>query len=117
MNLFCFPHKILDMRDIQINHDLVFYISFNFINPGNAEPGSDMPSLCKHCRSRSVGFWKPTDLDLHCLSLSIRICHAEHGYAGSRAFANSVDPHQLASGLISLSLSIRICINNLDQVI
>ena len=34
----------------------------------------DKPCLCKQCRSRSVGFWKPTDLDLHCLSLSIWIC-------------------------------------------
>ena len=38
-----------------------------FINPSLAE--YDMPYLSKQYRSRSVGFWRPTDLDLHCLPL------------------------------------------------
>ena len=45
------------------------------INPCPSEPG--IACLCKQCWSRSVGFWllkKPTDLDLHWLSLSIWIC-------------------------------------------
>ena len=34
-----------------------------------------MPCLCKQCRSRSVGFLeKPTDLNLHCFTLSIWVC-------------------------------------------
>ena len=32
---------------------------------------SDIPCPCKQCRPRSVGLKKPTDLDLHCLSLSM----------------------------------------------
>ena len=46
----------------------VFLRSIDFaINPSLAE--HDMPCLSKQCRSRSVG--KPTDLDLHCLSLNM----------------------------------------------
>ena len=41
-----------------------------FLNPCLLNP--DMPCLCKECSSRLVGFW--TDLDLHCLSLSMYIC-------------------------------------------
>ena len=37
-----------------------------------AEPEYTLP--LQTCRSRSVGFLKPTDLDLHCLSLSMLIC-------------------------------------------
>ena len=36
-----------------------------YLNPSPAEPG--IPCLYKQC-------WKPTDLDLHCLSLSMWIC-------------------------------------------
>ena len=43
------------------------FISLVLLNP-------DIHCLCKQCRSRSVGFKMPTDLDLHCLSLSIQIC-------------------------------------------
>ena len=39
------------------------------LNPFLLNP--DIPCLCKQCRSRSVGFW--TDLDLHCLPLSMWI--------------------------------------------
>ena len=39
------------------------------LNPSPAEPGY---TLCKQCRSWSVGLKKPTDLDLHCLPFSFK---------------------------------------------
>ena len=43
----------------------------DLINPYPAV--HDNPYLCKQCRSRSDGFKKPSDQDLHCLSFSLWI--------------------------------------------
>ena len=61
----------MDMTEYKEGIHVVHFIGKNF-NPSPAE--YNMPCLSNQCRFRSVGFsWllqKPTDLDLHCLSLN-----------------------------------------------